>query len=103
MKKKFIEIAYDFNILISEVIISTDIFNNCDMSALQRRSRAIKSLGKCMTIQKEILLRCSLKNNLFAEYMNEYGSLKEALEEYNKIYIEEKEKLKEFLQLNISR
>lgn len=103
MKKRFIEIAYDFNVLISEVIVSTDIFNNCDMSALQRRSRAINSLSKCITIQKEILLRCSLKNDLFIEKMSEYGSLKEALKEYEKIYKEEKENLKEFLQLNLSR
>lgn len=103
MKKKFIKIAYDFNILISEVILSTDIFNNCDMSALQRRSRAINSLGKSITIQKEILLRCSLKNELFIERMSEYGTLKEALEEYNKFYNEEKEKLKEFLQLGLSK
>ena len=103
MKKKFIEIAYDFNILISEVQESTGVFNTCDMLALQRRNRAIIALRKVLSVQKEILLRCSLKNEDFIEHMSEYGSLKEALEEYNKIYNEEKEKLKEFLQLNISR
>lgn len=103
MKKKFIEIAYDFNILVSEVQESTGVFNTCDMLALQRRNRAIIALRKSLSIQKEILRRCSYKNDDFIEHMSEYGTLKEALEEYNKVYLEEKEKLKEFLQLDISR
>lgn len=103
MKKKFIEIAYDFNILISEVQESTGVFNTCDMLALQRRNRAIIALRKVLSVQKEILRRCSLKNEDFIEHMSEYGSLKEALEEYNEIYNEEKEKLKEFLQLGLSK
>lgn len=103
MKKKFIEITYDFNILISEVQESTGVFNACDMLALQRRNRAIIALRKSLSIQKEILRRCSYKNDNFIEHMSEYGTLKEALEEYNKVYFEEKEKLKEFLQLDISR
>lgn len=103
MKKKFIEIAYDFNVLICEVQESTGIFNNCDMLALQRRNRAIIALRKSLAIQREILLRCSLKNDLFIEKMSEYGSLKEAIKEYEEIYKKEKENLKEFLQLNLSR
>ncbi|MGL4452442.1 MAG: hypothetical protein ACRCTZ_14855 [Sarcina sp.] len=103
MKKKFIQIAYDFNVLISEVQESTGVFNTCDMLALQRRNRAIVALRKSLSIQKEILRRCSYKNEDFIEHMSEYGTLKEALEEYNNIYLEEKQKLKEFLQLDLCR
>ncbi|MGL5726025.1 hypothetical protein [Cetobacterium sp.] len=103
MKKKFIDIAYDFNVLIIEVQESTGVFNNCDMLSLQRRNRAIIALSKSLSVQQEILRRCALKNEDFIEHMSEYGTLKEALKEYNKVYLEEKEKLKEFLQLDLCR
>ncbi|MGL4792389.1 MAG: hypothetical protein ACRC23_01485 [Aeromonas jandaei] len=103
MKKKFISIAHDFNVLIAEVISSTGVFNPCDMMALQRRDRAMIALGRCIAIQREILLRCSLNQQLFKECISEYGTIDDALNEYEAMYGEEKEKLKEFLQLDIAR